>query len=127
MISHSLIVCALITFSLAIHAGAAAIDGMSMDAGTPAVAQSAILHKDVGLHQGGGKGREVLEAPLTASGCTAEESCSTAAAKSAAPDAKTLQVLFVLSSGSSHGGVLLVLLLVGAGLLYACVRSPSTK
>ncbi len=124
MITHSFIVSALLAVSLSAQAGAIAMDGISVeanpvDAGTTS---SAVLHREVGLRQGGGNGKDVTEAPGTEGQCAASPNCAIV------PRVETLQDLLVVNRNASGlGPFILLLLLVLTAIVVLSRRSPSTK
>lgn len=128
MVSHSLIVSVLISFSVAVQAGAIAIDEKSTEI-NPAVVSAdinAVLHKEVGLQQGGNDGKDVMEALDNTLECV-DDSCKPALAVQM-PSAQTLSDLLDLNRESSGFGPLIALLIiVSATIVYASRRSPSTK
>ncbi len=143
LITHSFIVGALLAFSLSAHAGAIAIDGMSVEANPvdAAANSNAVLHREVGLRQGGGKGKDVWEAPLNLITCEqssapddvddAQENpeCENLTPISpTAPRAESLSDLLAINrEATSEGSALLLLILIGALVGFCCWRSPSTK
>ncbi len=124
MITHSFIVSALLAVSLSAQAGAIAMDGISIEA-NPADAgttSSAVLHRDVGLRQGGGNGKDVTEAPTTEGQCAASPGCTII------PRVETLQDLLVVNRNASGlGPFILLLLFVLTAIVVLFRRSPSTK
>ncbi len=135
MITHSFIVGALLAFSLSAHAGAIAMDGISVEA-NPVVAEAnsgAVLHRDVGLQQGGGNGKDVEEA-LDSVACTSAQVCENPASVEnftpieSFPRVETFSDLLAVNRTASGAGSLLVLVLILAGsLIFFSRRSPSTK
>lgn len=126
MVSHSLIVGALMTFSLAVQAGVVAIDGMSIGTETATAMANAALHKDVGLQQGGGNGKDAWEAPVSDSRCEKKAGCSQSIASH--PRAETLADLLAINKESTgKGSLLLLLLLLVLVITVYSRRSPSTK
>jgi hypothetical protein len=127
MITHSLIVCAFLAFSLAVRAETipqdTAFGGMGLTESISS--QNAILHKDVDLHQRHNAGVDIT--PAKAIDCVADAHChSVTTAKT--PRAQTFTDLFVMNERSSgKGSVLVIVLLVVAVVIYLSRRSPSTK
>ena len=126
MVSHSLIVSVLLSFSVAVQAGAISIDDKSIETNPVVSADiNAVLHKEVGLQQGGDTGKDVMEALDNGIDCTSEN-CKPALAQ--IPTAQTLGDLLDLNRESSGFGPLVALLIiVSSTLIYASRRSPSTK
>ncbi len=111
MVSHSLIVGALLGISLSVSAGAITMDGISVVANSAdaMVNSNAALHKDVGLRQGGGNGKDVAEAPVRSFSCVGRHNCSVA-------QAETVRDLLTINAQSSGAGplVLIVLILISS-------------
>ncbi len=126
MVSHSLIVSVLFSFSVAVSAGTISVDETSTEI-NPAVVSadvSAVLHKDVGLQQGGDDGKDVMEALAGPIECVSNN-CKLVAQ---GPNAQTLGDLLNLNRESSGLGPLVTLLIIVVATgFYICRRSPSHK
>lgn len=136
MITHSLIVCAFLAFSQVVEASALAADRMLADVNVSETAtpQSAILHKDVGLLQGGDTSRDVSKAPSldahplnspAIETCAPNDACL-AAIPSAAKSAQTITDLFQLNENSSGKGAVFFFLGAISFLLVVLLRSNSS-
>ncbi|PUA28532.1 MAG: hypothetical protein B0W54_19035 [Cellvibrio sp. 79] len=126
MVSHSLIVSALLSFSMAVQAGSIAIDGQSIETNPAEIPAdvSAVLHKEVGLQQRGNDGKDVQEALHGTTGC-ANDNCKFIAQ---VPNAQTLGDLLDLNKESSGLGPLVALLIIVVATgIYISRRSPSHK
>lgn len=122
MISHSLIVCALLAFSLASQAGAMPLD----DGGVEAVAAlNAVLHRDVGLHQGGNDGKDVVEAHAL-DDCKSASVCADHPVVTPAK-VQTLDEWFAVKKNSSDANPLVALLLILTSTFFYLRRAISTK
>ena len=126
MVSHSLIVSVLFSFSVAVQAGAVSLDEKSAEINPVVVSADigVVLHKEVGLQQGGEDGKDVLEALEGAVEC-ADDNCKLIAQ---GPNAQTLGDLLDLNKESSGFGpfVALLIIIVVTGI-YTSRRSPSHK
>lgn len=129
MITHSLIVCALFSFSLAVQANGVSTDGNVIGTSTEAIAAiNAIFHKDVGLQQGGVVDKDVAVPPPASGDCMSRGDCVEAAMEQRGARVETLKDLLILNkepSGSSF--LIFIILVVLLGVIYATRSSPSAK
>lgn len=123
MVSHSLIVCALLNFSLVAEAGTVPLD---VNPAEVTAALDAVLHKEVGLQQGGGAGRDVVEAPVVMEDCKTADHCSHDSTDNA-PRIHTLHEWFAVPQQSSEANPLIAILLIFIASFFYLRRSPSTK
>lgn len=129
MLTHSLIVCALLSFSLTVQADVASVEGSSTEARIETTAtMDAILHRDVGLQQGGGVSKDVTEVHTTLSDCSPQGKCLNAGIEPHGPRAQTLNDLLILNKDAADPSFLIfILLVIIASVIYATRRAPSTK
>ncbi|WP_039912650.1 hypothetical protein [Cellvibrio mixtus] len=122
MVPHSLIVCALLNFSLAAQAGTVPLD---VNPAEVTAALDAVLHKDVGLQQGGVTGRDVAEAQVNKEDCKTADHCSDSTDNP--PKIHTLHEWFAVPQNSSEANPLIAILLIFIATFFYLRRSPSTK
>lgn len=127
MLTHSLIVCALLSFSLTVQADVASVEGSSTEARIETTAtMDAVLHRDVGLQQGGSVSKDVTE--VHTSDCSPQGKCLNASIEPHGPRAQTLNDLLILNKDAADPSFLIfILLVIIAGVIYATRRAPSTK
>ncbi len=123
MVSHSLIVCALLNFSLVAQAGTVPLD---VNPAEVAAALDAVLHKEVGLQQGGDTGRDVAEAPAVTEDCKTADHCSRDSTDSL-PKIHTLHEWFAVPQNSPEANPLIAILLIFVATFFYLRRFPSTK
>lgn len=127
MITHSFIVSALLAFSLVAQANIIAIDGKSGELMLVEAAtyQNAVLHKDVGLHQGMENGKDVVEAQVLVH-CVGNQNCPSV--DSAPPHVQTLADLFIVNKQpSGKSSLLLLMFFVCAVIIFLRGGAFSTK
>ena len=129
MITHSLIVCALFSFSLAVQANGVSTDGNVIGTSTEAIAAiNAIFHKDVGLQQRGGVDKDVAVPSPSLDDCMSRGECVEAAIEQHGVRVETLKDLLILNkepSGSSF--LIFIIFVILLGMIYATRSSPSAK
>lgn len=121
MITHSLIVGALLLFSMSVHAGVMAMDGISVAANPAGTVtnSNAVLHRDAGLQQGGGNGKDVMEAPVETE-CVERRNCTV-------PRVETIRDLLVINANASGAGPLILILLILIASFSYLRRAQFTK
>lgn len=129
MVTHSLVVCALLSFSLTVQADIASVEGTTPEATIETTAtMDAGLHRDVGLPQGVGASKDVTEVHHPVDNCLPHSDCVDGSVEQHGPRAQTLNDLLILNKDAADPSFLIfVLLIVIGGTVYATRRAPSTK